>query len=1156
MRRAVVLLSVLCSGGSAFSQTTLNLASGTVTKGSAIQLNLSLLVSGSGPAGLQWMLSYPPSEITSVSVAPGPALSGAGKTLTCSSGTASVSCVASGMNGNSIASGVVAVVTANTSTGAVNSSDSIPLTAVMAAYPNATADTVTGSGGVITLAGQAPVITSAGSASGKVGSAFSYQITASNSPTSFGATGLPAGLSVNTSTGVISGTPTAAGNSSVTISATNAGGTGSATLALTVNPAAPVITSAGSATGTVGAAFAYQITASNSPTSFGANGLPAGLSVNTSTGVISGSPTAAGSASVTISATNAGGTGSTTLALTVNPGAPVISSPTSATGTVGTALTYQIAASNSPTSFGATGLPAGLSVNTSTGVISGSPTTAGNSSVTISATNAGGTGSATLALKVNPAAPVINSPTSATGTVGAAFTYQIAASNSPTSFGATGLPNGLSVNTTTGLISGSPTAAGNSSVTISATNATGTGTAALALTINPLGTPVINSPITASGVVGTAFSYQIAASNSPTSFGATGLPNGLSVNTTTGLISGTPSTAGTSNATVSATNAGGTGKATVTITIAHPAPVINSATSATGTVGKAFSYRITATNSPTSFSATGLPGGLSINTSTGVISGTPTTAGTSTVVLSATNVTGTGTATLTLTVVPPIPVISSPTTAAGVVGTAFTYQIVATNSPTRYAASGLPGSLSINTTTGVISGTPTKTGSWTVRLTASNAGGTGKAQLALTVTKTQPTAQTGLGASVADPRNSVRDLYCTPRVINAGAEASCQLRMAGSSDESVQVASSSAQVKAPTAVSTRANQASLTFRVTADPAAREQVATITATAGESTAQDTIQVTASSGPVLMAPAEQTGRVGKQLRFTVTADDPADLPVTLSAAQLPQGASFDATSGVLVWTPATAQRGSCRIAFGAANSAGQMANAEVLVRVGSAGPQITATERLACSPGALAVLKGSGFGEPGAEVADLSGNPDGLGGTSVTINHQSVPVVDVSETSVTFVCPALDPETPLEVVVAADSGASTTVHGKMLEATPRILTADSGREAQGKISFPDTTELAAPRDFRDLGQPAQPGDEVVIWATGLDGQAIQVSIGGIEAEVLSIDSAEGYAGVKMIHVRVPAAIGYGDAVPVQLQATTASGRQFTSKTATMAVEPAGQ
>jgi hypothetical protein len=79
--------------------------------------------------------------------------------------------------------------------------------------------------------------------------------------------------------------------------------------------------------------------------------------------------------------------------------------------------------------------------------------------------------------------------------------------------------------------------------------------------------PVITSPTTASGTVGASFSYRIAASNSPTSFGATGLPAGLTLNTSTGLISGTPSAAGASTVSISATNSAGTGPATLTIII-------------------------------------------------------------------------------------------------------------------------------------------------------------------------------------------------------------------------------------------------------------------------------------------------------------------------------------------------------------------------------------------------------------------------------------------------------------------------------------------------------------------------------------------------------------------------------------------------------------
>ena len=84
-----------------------------------------------------------------------------------------------------------------------------------------------------------PVITSALTAAGTVGSAFSYQITATNSPTSFNATGLPAGLSVNTSTGRIFGTPTVPGSFNINLSAANSNGTGTAILGLTLVDATP-----------------------------------------------------------------------------------------------------------------------------------------------------------------------------------------------------------------------------------------------------------------------------------------------------------------------------------------------------------------------------------------------------------------------------------------------------------------------------------------------------------------------------------------------------------------------------------------------------------------------------------------------------------------------------------------------------------------------------------------------------------------------------------------------------------------------------------------------------------------------------------------------------------------------------------------------------
>ncbi len=608
-----------------------------------------------------------------------------------------------------------------------------------------------------------PVITSATTATGQVGVAFTYTITASNTPTSYSATGLPAGLSVSTSTGKITGTPTAAGKSSVTIGATNSSGTGTATLALTINPIKPSITSATTASGQTGVAFSYQITASNSPTSFGATGLPSGLSVNTSTGAITGTPTATGASSVAISATNAGGTGSATLTITITLSKPVITSATTATGQVGVAFTYTITAGNSPTSYSATGLPAGLSVSTSTGKITGTPTAAGTSTVTIGATNASGTGTAALTLTIAPAKPVVTSATAASGQTGVAFSYQITASNSPTSFGATGLPSGLSVNTSTGAITGTPTAAGTSTVTISATNAGGAGSATLTITVT-LGKPVITSATTASGRVGVAFTYTITASNTPTSFNASGLPSGLGVNQVTGVIVGTPRMVGSTSATIGATNTAGTGNSSLVINISALPPQITSVLTANGLTGFAFSYQIVAANNPTSYSATGLPSGLSINTSTGAITGIPTSTGTSTVAIAASNASGTGLATLTLAIGAGSPTITSATSAAGQVGVAFAYQITATNNPTIFAATGLPAGLAVNTATGAISGTPTTAGTATAIISATNPVGSGSTTLTLAITMPKPVVAPSSGnlttnsASLVSLSFSVSDL--------------------------------------------------------------------------------------------------------------------------------------------------------------------------------------------------------------------------------------------------------------------------------------------------------------------------------------------------------------------------------------------------------------
>ena len=252
----------------------------------------------------------------------------------------------------------------------------------------------------------APVITSAANANVIAGTPFTYTIAASDNPMNFAATNLPPGLTFTN--GVISGTPSIVGTYNIQISASNASGMGYGNLVLTVKLPLPVITSSSIADGITNIAFNYTIQATSVPTSFSASGLPAGLTLNSLTGAITGTNTTGGIFNATIIANNA--TGATTNLLTIiiytnAPPAPVITSPLSATGKMSVSFNYQIAATNYPTSFFVIGLPLGLSFDPASGRIFGIPSATGNFLVTLRAINNGGTGSTNLNLTINPEPP-------------------------------------------------------------------------------------------------------------------------------------------------------------------------------------------------------------------------------------------------------------------------------------------------------------------------------------------------------------------------------------------------------------------------------------------------------------------------------------------------------------------------------------------------------------------------------------------------------------------------------------------------------------------------------------------------------------------------------------------------------------------------------
>lgn len=258
-------------------------------------------------------------------------------------------------------------------------------------------------------------------------------ITSTTAYTSTGITGtrvfaispsLPAGLSLNTSTGVVSGTPTAAAVAATyTVTATDGATSATATITITVTGTATISPASQTVSGRVGAAItpttAYTDTGLTSEYFVIAPALPAGLTFNSSTGVLSGTPTEA-KAATTYVVTASDGTNFANATIRITIAAVPAMSPATQTvsATVGTAITATTAFTASTVTGTRTfsvspALPAGLALNTTTGVVTGTPTAAtAQATYTVTATD--GTNFATGTIVITVAAAVAATTTTTT----------------------------------------------------------------------------------------------------------------------------------------------------------------------------------------------------------------------------------------------------------------------------------------------------------------------------------------------------------------------------------------------------------------------------------------------------------------------------------------------------------------------------------------------------------------------------------------------------------------------------------------------------------------------------------------------------------------------------------------------------------------------
>ncbi len=339
--------------------------------------------------------------------------------------------------------------------------------------------------------------------------------------------------------------------------------------------------------GIVGAIYNQQLDATGgiAPYTFAVDSgsLPPNMILDSSTGNIGGLLVQSGSFGFTISATDANGcVGLQGYVMQVDCPAMSLSPNTLPDGFAGQFYQQLLTVNGGtiPYTFSVTvgSLPGGLTLDPNSGQISGTPTGSGSFDFTVTVTDTYGC-SASQAYTLLIQCPVItiDPPVLPDGTIGVVYNQTLTATggNAPYIYAVTAgaLPTGLTLDSNTGVISGTPLITGTVNFTVTATDSTNcTGSLAYNLTINCAAITITPSTLP-DGVIGTGYDQTLTASGglAPYAYSVSNgtLPDGLSLDPNSGQISGTPTTAGLSNFDVTATDSAGcTGTQSYSINIA------------------------------------------------------------------------------------------------------------------------------------------------------------------------------------------------------------------------------------------------------------------------------------------------------------------------------------------------------------------------------------------------------------------------------------------------------------------------------------------------------------------------------------------------------------------------------------------------------------